>query len=199
MDSIAIVRKGRIILCPTVKDRFVKEASISMIDKKSMKLLLQGLTKGEAPSLEKREIDYENWLIENMKCGLDYARELQTIAHKYYSEKKEYQKAIMLYELILSNYPELTDNNYLALGLCYFEQKSYDKAISVFEKGISVEPDIQTQILMEMCIGDCYAAKEQYSIALDKYRSCLEKLKNNDLPDKDTFNDWINERIKYCK
>jgi hypothetical protein len=63
---MAIIREGRLIQCPAIMDTFDKEANLSMVDKTSMKLLLDGLKIGTKPSSEQRELDYKNWLIENI-------------------------------------------------------------------------------------------------------------------------------------
>jgi tetratricopeptide (TPR) repeat protein len=193
--NLAMVKEGKILWCAAVMGRFDKEAYLSMMDKKTMNLLLEGLKIDKEPSLEQRELDYENWLIDNIKCDISYARDLSSIATKH-SKAKNYQEAIKILKLILSYYPTLIEDCF-QLGDCYFRQKDYDNAINVFEKGISQKPDLQYEVILQMYIGDCYSNKEQYSQALEKYKLCFEKVKTSEeFPDKDGLIIILKKRIK---
>lgn len=193
--NMAIIKEGKILWCAAIMDKFDKEAYLSMVDKKTMNLLLKGLKIDNKPSLAQREMDYKNWLIDNIKSDISYASDLNSIATKY-SKAKNYQEAITIFELILSYYPLLIED-YFQLGDCYFKQKDYDKAIEVFEKGISQKSDLQFEVILQMYIGDCYTNKEQYLQALDKYMFCLEKVKTSEeFPNKEALIKTLEKRIK---
>lgn len=93
----------------------------------------------------------------------------------YYESRKEYKKAIQVYEQILEKKPDNMETNY-KIGACYEHRKEYDNAIQVYEQILTKKPDEKKAVYK---IGVCQLeAKKNFIQAEDNFRKYLSITKS---------------------
>ncbi|MFM7838791.1 MAG: tetratricopeptide repeat protein, partial [Chitinophagaceae bacterium] len=87
----------------------------------------------------------------------------------YYSDQKNYRKALPLFEACLAQDWKFTDAH-LEIGLIYFEQQLYPKALKTFERAATTN---LTSADAYYWIGRCYQQLQQKDTAAQYYQKAL--------------------------
>ncbi len=92
-----------------------------------------------------------------------------------YSNRKEWEKAIVMFNKVLENEPNLAQVHE-ALGSAYYNKEQYDKAIAAYMNAI-VEYDKQKEISSGSVyekLGDSYYYNKQHDKAVEAYKKAVE-------------------------
>lgn len=95
---------------------------------------------------------------------------------KYYAEKGPHNEAIRTFSNLLRDFPDKCKNNadfYYYFGVAYAKGKLYDQAISHYQKALTLRPLRPFNREVYNSIGNAYFHKNEFSQAIESYKSSL--------------------------
>lgn len=108
--------------------------------------------------------------------SLYYKDEMNLLMAQLYFEKKDFGKALSLFQAYIANNDKLSKESLYELSYCYYKADSLDKAIDGF-KQLSNEKDSMGQNSMYL-LGDCYLRTGQKENARNAFQYCASNSSN---------------------
>ncbi|MBI5676268.1 MAG: tetratricopeptide repeat protein [Nitrospirae bacterium] len=200
---LGIVRRGKLFMAPVLFDAFDTKASIvGNINASTLEWFVKGFTLEEEPSEEKanREKEHEKFTDELVKKIEKNPDDIDTQMHLasiyMFGNPKDYSKAAVLYEKIISKQPSRTDILFL-LARCYTSLKEYEKAIKALERIIAINPS--DELTTRSQLADVYESLKQYDSATNELERMLKILNSYSGEDKDLWINYVKNKIKKLK